>query len=141
MRTEIETLKSLKFATEESKEEESSVMYYCDKCDFEYDDEDAIESHKELYHEFNFKICGEDFEDEYTLKTHKELHHANKYDKCNFESTSTKGSKIHKNAKHKEFATINPVEKYECDKCKLTFADVSDLKQHKNSIHRVLLTF
>ena len=27
------------------------VMYYCDKCDFEYEEEDAMESHKELYQE------------------------------------------------------------------------------------------
>ena len=39
----------------------SNVMDYCDKCDFEYDELDAVKSHKELYHENNCDTCGEDF--------------------------------------------------------------------------------
>ena len=79
----------------------NSVMYHCDKCDFEYEEEDAVKSHKELYHENNCAICGENFDEEEGLKSHKKLVHSFKCDHCDFESTSQKGLMIHKGVKHK----------------------------------------
>ena len=51
------------------------VMYYCDNCDFEYEEEDAVESHMELYHDNN---C-DNFAAEDDLNTHKELIHRHIY--------------------------------------------------------------
>ena len=43
-------------------------MYCCDKYDFEYEEEDAIETHKVLYHENNCYDCGENVEQEDVLQ-------------------------------------------------------------------------
>ena len=55
-------------------------IYRCEKCDFEFDDEDALETHHELYHENENYICDKcdaDFDEEDALETHKELYHDN----------------------------------------------------------------
>ena len=67
----------------------SIVIYYCDKCDFQYDEADAVEAHKEIYHENNCDNCDEKFEDEDALNSHIELHHVNKCDKCDYTSTTS----------------------------------------------------
>ena len=81
--------------------EDSSITYYCDKCDFDIDEEDALETHKELYHENMCDICDKNFDEEDLLTMHKKQHHSNKCDTCDFESASEKGLKIHKGSKHK----------------------------------------
>ena len=89
-------------------------IYRCQKCDFEFDDEDALETHHELYHENEYDICDKcdaDFDEEDALETHKELYHENEY-KCNicdYVTTTQTGVNIHKGAKHKQtFSNCNP---------------------------------
>ena len=136
------------FATDDAANHESyteDVMYFCDKCDFEYEEEDAVETHKELYHENNCDDCGEHFEQEDALKTHYELHHVNECDQCEYTSTTHKGLKIHQGVKHKEKqikskgSRVN--ETYSCDKCCLKFTTKQTLKAHQDGMHKAILTF
>jgi NurA-like 5'-3' nuclease len=107
--------------------------YPCDKCDFEFDEEDDLDAHNEIYHENPCDICDINFEEEDALQTHKERHHENKcnicdiafadegtlqkhkeiYHKnrcniCDYESTTEKGLKIHNGKKHKESNSSTP---------------------------------
>ena len=129
----------------------SCINYPCDKCDFEFDEEDDLDAHNEIYHENSCELCGIDFEEEDALKTHKEIVHQSnildagfeeevndkRCDECDFGSTTEKGLKIHKGMKHKQ--TLN--ETYSCDKCKRFFADNIQLEEHKKTMHRAFLTF
>ena len=51
----------------------------CDKCDVVFEEEDALATHKELYHEKEF-LC----------------------EICDFETSTQRGLNIHKGTKHKE---------------------------------------
>ena len=66
----------------------SEVMYHCDKFDFEYEEEGAVETHKELYHDNNCDICGQTFDEEEELKTHKVTFHMNICDTCDSQVVS-----------------------------------------------------
>ena len=37
--------------------ESECTSYNCKKCDFEFDEEDALETHQELYHEYDNFSC------------------------------------------------------------------------------------
>ena len=43
-------------------------MYYCDKYDFEYEEEDAVKTQTELQNENSCDKCGENFDEEDGLK-------------------------------------------------------------------------
>ena len=124
---------------------DSSVMYYCDKCDFQYDEEDAVKAHNEIYHENKCDDCGENLEDEGALKKHIELQHVHKCDKCDFTTTTSKGLKIHHGVKHKEVQSKSEdsvvKETYSCNKCCLKFTTKKDLKTHKDGMHKAVLIF
>ena len=78
---------------------DNSMIFNCDKCEFESEEEDALETHKELYHINPCQICNLNFYDEDTLKKH----HNNKCDEsrlCEFESRTRRGLKIQKDIKH-----------------------------------------
>ena len=82
---------------------DNSMIFNCDKCDFEIEDEDALETHKELYHINPCQVCNLNFDDEDTMKKHKENYHNNKCDDsrgCDYESRTRSGLKIHKEIKH-----------------------------------------
>ena len=134
------------------------VMYYCDKCDFEYEEEDAVESHKELYHDNNCDVCGDNFSEEDDLNIHKESVHSNKCDICEYESTSQKGLKIHKGVKHKLEASLDsekindlvakdpfcPLQEQiaaHCVRCNLKFPNKSALNKHEKIMHAAALVF
>ena len=80
---------------------ESSTIYYCNKCDFNFDEEDCLESHKELYHENLCEKCDLNFDEEDDLTMHNKQNHMNRCTICDYESTTQKGLKIHIGAKHK----------------------------------------
>ena len=112
------------------------VNYSCDKCDFYFDEEDALDTHNELYHENRCDICDVEFEEEDALITHKEIYHENKCDICDYESTTEKGLKIHKGRTHKEKSDA-----YSCDKCGLQFLSKDNFNEHNKTMHRAFLTF
>ena len=59
--------------------------YKCKKCDFEFDEEDALETHQELYHEndnFSCDKCEFKFDEEDYFKTHNEKYHQNENVRC-----------------------------------------------------------
>ena len=134
------------------------VMYYCDKCNFEYEEEDAVESHKELYHDNNCDICGDNFAEEDDLNIHKELVHRNICDICEYESTSQKGLKIHKGVKHKVEASLEsekindlvakdpscPLQEQiaaHCIRCNLKCQNKIAFNKHKKTMHTAALLF
>ena len=44
-------------------ENSNTVMYYCDKYDFEYEEEDAVKTQRELQNENSCDKCGENFDE------------------------------------------------------------------------------
>ena len=120
-------------------DESSCINYPCEKCDFDFDEEDDLDAHNEIYHENRCDICDIDFEEEAALQTHKgvfhqsvsricdvdfaeedtlnnhkEIHDDKRCDECDFGSTTEKGLKIHKGMKHKQPI----IENYTFDQCK-----------------------
>ena len=58
---------------DQNKEISKCESYTCEKCDFEFDEEDALETHYELYYSEGNHICGRcdaDFDEEDDLDTH-----------------------------------------------------------------------
>ena len=58
-----------------SAEVDDSRIFQCDKCDFEIEEEDALETHKELYHVNPCQMCCINFDNEELLKEHNEVYH------------------------------------------------------------------
>ena len=87
----------------------------CDEFECEWDENDAMETHKELFHEFKCTICD-------------------------FKTTTEKGLNIHRGAKHKTGLQVQSVKEI-CDKCSLTFASKETLMKHKSGMHTATLTF
>ena len=54
-----------------SAELNESMLFYCDKCDFEVEYEDALETHVDLYHINPCQKCSANFDNEDELKEHK----------------------------------------------------------------------
>ena len=54
---------------------DESEMFYCDKCEFEIEKEDALETLNELYHINPCKTCNQNFDEEDELRDHINLHH------------------------------------------------------------------
>ena len=60
-----------------SAELDESMIFYCDECDFEIEEESALETHKELYHINTCKICNMNLYEEDKLKEHNAVYHIN----------------------------------------------------------------
>ena len=58
-----------------SAELDESRIFHCDKCDFEIEEEGALETHVELYHVNPCQISNIDFEKEDKHKEHIEVYH------------------------------------------------------------------
>ena len=58
-----------------SAELDDSRIFQCDKCDFEIEEEDALETHKELYHVNPCQMCCINFDNEELLEEHNEVYH------------------------------------------------------------------
>ena len=58
-----------------SAELDESRIFHCDKCDFEIEEEDALETHVELYHVNPCQMCNINFDKEEELKEHNEVYH------------------------------------------------------------------
>ena len=58
-----------------SAELDESIIFCCDKCDFEIEKEDALETHVELYHVNPCQICKTNFDNEDELKEHNKVYH------------------------------------------------------------------
>ena len=61
-----------------SAELDDSRIFQCDKCDFAIEEEDALETHKELYHVNPCQMCCINFDNEELLKEHNEVYHKKK---------------------------------------------------------------
>ena len=58
-----------------SAELDESMIFHCDRCDFEIDKEDAIETHEALYYVNPCPICNTNFDNEAELKEDNEMYH------------------------------------------------------------------
>ena len=58
-----------------SAELDESIIFHCDKRDFEIKKEDDLETHVELYHVYPCKMCNINFDNEQKLKEHNEVCH------------------------------------------------------------------
>ena len=63
----------------------SGINQPCDKCDFDFDEEDDLDAHNEIYHENKCDICDIDFEEEDALQTHKEIYHKSRSNSCDID--------------------------------------------------------
>ena len=94
-------------AKKQNSEDFKNETYLCEKCDFEFDEDDALETHYELYHvdgSHVCAICDADFDKEDELERHKELNHKDEF-KCNicdYVTTTRRSLNIHIGAKHKD---------------------------------------
>ena len=80
-------------------------MSICEQCDFICDTEKDLKEHTESNHGYlTCNICGE-FECERdeldALETQRELFHEFKCNTCDYKTTTQKGLNIHKGSKHK----------------------------------------
>ena len=67
-----------------SAELNESMLFYCDKCDFEVEYEDALETHVDLYHINPCQKCSTNFDNEDELKEHNEVYHIKSPQKNNY---------------------------------------------------------
>ena len=118
----------------------------CEQCDFICETENDLKEHTESNHGYlSCDICDE-FECEWdeidALDTHKELFHEFKCNNCDYKTTTQKGLNIHRGTKHKNDVEVQAVkETYTCDKCWLTFSSKETLNKHKRGMHKATLTF
>ena len=54
---------------------DESRIFHCDKCDFEIGEENALETHVELYYVNPCQMCNINFDKEDELKEHIEVYH------------------------------------------------------------------
>ena len=58
-----------------SAELDECMIFHYDKCDFEIEEEDALETHVELNHENPCQMCKINFDNEDELKEHNKVNH------------------------------------------------------------------
>ena len=69
-------------------DQRESESYNCEICDFECNEEDALETHKELFHEnekpenYPCDRCDFDYDEEDDLAAQNEIYHENRCDRC-----------------------------------------------------------
>ena len=92
----------------QSNADQDEIVYNCDKCDFEIEEEDALETHKELYHESDNFPC----------------------DKCNFKYDEEDDLETHREKCHQN-------ENFRCDKCDVAFEKEDKFATHKDLYHQM----
>jgi hypothetical protein len=118
----------------------------CNQCDFICETEHELEKHTESKHGYlSCDICDE-FECEWdeidAMDTHKELFHEFKCNVCDYETITQKGLNIHKGAKHKHGIEVQAVKETSiCEICLLTFPSEETLRKHRSGMHQTTLTF
>ena len=58
-----------------SAELDESRIFHCDECDFEIGEENALETHVELYYVNTCQMCNINFDKEDELKEHNEVYY------------------------------------------------------------------
>ena len=95
-----------------SSELDESMIFYCDECDFEIEEESALETHKELYHINTCKICNMNLYEEDKLKEHNAVYYINKAPN-----------------------TVEVENEFTCQDCEEIFPREIDLNLHDNTKH------
>ena len=131
----VETIIQKKIIQSHTDQNESDCRsYICNKCDFEIEEEDALETHKELYHEndnFPCDKCYFKFDEQDDLETHKEKYHQKenfRCDKCDVDFEENDTLATHRELYHQL--------EYQCDFCDYETSTQRGLNIHKGTKHK-----
>ena len=133
---------------QESNHGEQEERLICGQCAFNCKTQKELKEHNEKSHGYILCDICDEFECEWNeidaLETHKELFHEFQCSNCDYKTTTQKGLNIHRGTKHKNDAVAalqEAKEKSTCDKCWLTFSSKETLNKHKSEMHTPTLTF